>query len=135
MSGQGKAAIPIAPEIPPVLEPVRLQTLTHGDGVFEAELSDIDLRESWARGVSVRNTAGRAVDLSGSDLEELRMLDAELRASNLANVTAPRSSLVRVRVVDSRLTGVNLFEAFVRDVTLAGCRIDLASFSWAGCSR
>lgn len=55
--------------------------------------------------------------------------DAELSgtmAGERAHAAVP--SLVRVAVTGCRLTGISLFEAFVRDVTFAGCRIDLASF-------
>jgi uncharacterized protein YjbI with pentapeptide repeats len=87
-----------------------------------------DVKPRQAVGVSIRSAALHAVDLAGSELEQLHVLDATLRGCNLANVVAPRAALVRVAVTGCRLTGITMFEAFLRDVTFASCRIDLASF-------
>lgn len=123
-----RAALPVAPDIPPELCPVRLTALEHDASLFEVDLREAELAGGWAVGVSFRSSTLRAVDLAGSELEQLHVLDATLGGCNLANVAARRASLVRVSVTGCRLTGITLFEAFVRDATFAGCRIDLASF-------
>jgi uncharacterized protein YjbI with pentapeptide repeats len=123
-----RAAVPVAPDIPRELAAVQLTTLAHDASLFEVELREAELAGGGAVGVSFRGSALHAVDLSGSELEQLHVLDATLGGCNLANVTARRASLVRVAVTGCRLTGITLFEAFVRDATFAGCRIDLASF-------
>jgi uncharacterized protein YjbI with pentapeptide repeats len=130
MAGErAHAAVPVAPEVPSELEAAELTALAHDTRLLEVELAESDLAGGWAIGVSIGSAALRSVDVSGSDLEQLHMLDVRLRGCNLANVEAPRASLVRVSVTGCRLTGITLFEAFLRDVTFAGCRIDLASFA------
>ncbi len=132
MAGQRpRAAVPVAPDVPPQLDPTTLTELAHDARLFEVALDEAQLAGGWAIGVSVRSARLRGVDVSGSDLEQLHALDAVLHGCNLANVEAPRASLVRVSLTGCRLTGISLFEAFLRDVTFTGCRIDLASFGAA----
>jgi uncharacterized protein YjbI with pentapeptide repeats len=123
-----RAAVPVAPDIPPQLDPAALTELAHEARLFEVDVRDAELPGGWAIGVGIRSARLRAVDVSGSDLEQLHALDAILHGCNLANVEAPRANLVRVSLTGCRLTGISLFEAFLRDVTFTGCRIDLASF-------
>jgi hypothetical protein len=75
------------------------------------------------------------VDLSGSRLESLRVVDGELRGCNLGNVQALGAELTRLDIEGGRLTGLALSEAVLRDVTLKDCRIDLASFAFARLAR
>lgn len=101
----------------------------------EVELTDLDLADQRARGVALESVVLRRVDLSGSRLEGLRLLDATLTGCNLANLQARGAELNRVRVESSRLTGTVLLESQLRDVTFRGCRIDLASFSHCRLNR
>jgi uncharacterized protein YjbI with pentapeptide repeats len=67
----------------------------------------------------------RPVDLSGSRFEQLSLSDVELSGCNLANVVAQRTRLSRVGARNCRLIGLVVSDAVLRDVTFAGCRIDL----------
>lgn len=130
MTGQrARAGTPVAPDIPRELTPTVLTALGHDTRLLEVDVGETQLVSGRATGVSVTSAALRSVDVSGSELEQLRLLDVTLKGCNLANVQAPRATLVRVAVTASRLTGINLFETFARDVTFSGCRIDLASFA------
>lgn len=64
--------------------------------------------------------------------EQLDLVDERLVRSDLANLQAPRGSLVRVEIEEGRLTGIAAPEGFLRDETFRGCRLDLASFALAG---
>lgn len=74
-------------------------------------------------------------DLSGSRLEHLSLADRELNACNLANVQARGAAVTRATIETSRLTGIHLPEATLRDVTIQGCRVDLASFGFSRLTR
>ena len=70
------------------------------------------------------------VDLSGSRLDGLRLRDAGLAGCNLANLSSRGAEAARVRIEHSRLTGIGLHEGSLQDVTVTGCRVDLASFGF-----
>ncbi len=88
-----------------------------------------------ASGVSFQLAQITSVDLSGSRLEHLRLADSKLRGCNLANLQAPRADAACVSIESSRLTGIHLVEATLRDVTIRGCRVDLASFGFCHLRR
>jgi uncharacterized protein YjbI with pentapeptide repeats len=50
-------------------------------------------------------------------------------------VQARSASVKRVTIENSRLTGIVLPEAVLTDVTVRGCRVDLASFSFSRLER
>ena len=53
-------------------------------------------------------------------------------AGERTHAGVPVAPEMPTELAPAELTGISLFEAFARDVTFAGCRIDLASFgsSW-----
>ena len=57
--------------------------------------------------------------------------EARHEAVELANLRAPKAALRRVAVEQARLTGADLSEASLSDVTFGDCRIDLASLAAA----
>jgi uncharacterized protein YjbI with pentapeptide repeats len=73
--------------------------------------------------------------IDASREKPLELTDAELLRCDLSNVHAPGSTLVRVAISDGRLTGLALTESRLRDVTIDGCRADLASFAYSGLER
>ena len=50
---------------------------------------------------------------------------------NLANLRGLGAQATRVTIEGSRLTGISLMEASLRDITVRDCRVDLASFGVA----
>src|ERR1039457_5922886 len=117
------AASPREPQLPPQLDPGELDGLRHDANVSESELAGVSLVDQSVSGVTFGTVRLADVDLSGSRLEHLRITDGALRRCNLANVHAARASLNRVTVEGSRMTGIAVREATLRDVSLRGCRI------------
>jgi uncharacterized protein YjbI with pentapeptide repeats len=68
-------------------------------------------------------------DVSGRRFEDLRLTDCVLGGPNLANLRGRGATLRRVVIRNGRLTGLELNEAELTDVTFADCLIDLASFA------
>ena len=93
------------------------------------EVPPEDLAEGL-EGVVVRDAV-----LSGARLGRLGLLDCAFSRCDLAGLDASASSLVRVELAGSRLTGGSFKEALLRDVVLRDCRMDLASFSDARLER
>jgi uncharacterized protein YjbI with pentapeptide repeats len=61
--------------------------------------------------------------------------DAEARGADWANERALGVSLQRVALHEVRLTGADLAEAELADVTFTGCRLDLVGFRYAKLQR
>jgi uncharacterized protein YjbI with pentapeptide repeats len=130
------ALAPRQPELPAAPEPAAdVTSLVHGATLTAMQLDSGELREQRARGLTVREAVLRAVDLSGSQLEQLSLIDVECAGANLSNVAAERARIDRAALGNCRVTGIRLTDAVLRDVSFTGCRIDLASFGLARLER
>jgi uncharacterized protein YjbI with pentapeptide repeats len=111
-----------------VLDRGEITVLHHDDRICDVELTEVALGEQHASGVAFETVKLAGADLSGSRLEHLRIVDGALYDCNLANVYAHNARMNRVAIERSRMTGVDLADAALVDVTIRGCRVDLASF-------
>lgn len=70
----------------------------------------------------------RGTDLAGTALVRAVFTDCLIGNGNVANLRAEKSSMARVRLDVLRMTGLQWIDGSLRDVTVARCRADLASF-------
>jgi uncharacterized protein YjbI with pentapeptide repeats len=63
------------------------------------------------------------------------LVDLAVSGRDWANAVAPRIEFVRVELNDCRLTGAQLGEAALRDVTFTACRLDLAGLRMSRLER
>jgi uncharacterized protein YjbI with pentapeptide repeats len=89
--------------------------------------------EDLAEGVE--GVRARDLRLAGARLGRLGLLDCAFSRCDLAGLDAAASSLVRVELTGSRLTGLAGTEVLLRDVVLRDCRMDLASLRDARLER
>jgi uncharacterized protein YjbI with pentapeptide repeats len=129
------ARSPQAPELPPSLEPGEVSSFSHDESHAEIELADVALCDQHAKGLALQTVRLRKVDLSGSRLDHLSLIDGTLEGCSLANVQSPSAELARVAITACRLTGMALPQAKLRDVTIRDSRVDLASFGVAQLTR
>ncbi len=125
------SVLPQQPRLPSQLEEAPNGFLEHDATLSDASLSNV----AWAdqRAGGVRLEAVRLVhgDLSGARLEKLRLVDCELTRCELANLEGCGIQATRVRVQESRLTGIAFPEGSLCDVVIRGCRVELSSFGFA----
>jgi uncharacterized protein YjbI with pentapeptide repeats len=76
-----------------------------------------------------------ALDLAGRDEPNLRLLDVELRAPDLANLRAHGGTIMRSTLSDGRLTGASWYGGSAGDVIIRDCKADLAGFALTRLSR
>ena len=122
---------PLEPRVAGDLEPLDAAALADEEryegvevtGEGEVAVRSLTLAECRVRG-----------SLAGARLADLHLGDTAVEA-DLANLRAPKAALRRVAVVRARLTGADLGEASLRDVTFEGCRIDLANLTAARMER
>jgi len=94
-----------------------------GVWLFESESPEIK-----ASRVAFETTLFEKVDLSGSTLTELKILNAKIRFSNLANTKSKKARILRTEFTSCRLTGLQLSEAKFQDTLFTRCKVDLACF-------
>lgn len=128
---RAKVREPAAPDIPDDLTKTSLPDVDLNNGVLHAGLavSDVDLSGREAAGAELDQCRYTTVNFSGVQMRRTMIRDVEFSRCDLANLLARDSSLIRVAVYASRMTGAALLASTVRDVAFRDCRIDLASFS------
>lgn len=87
-----------------------------------------DLAGADARRLRLAESKLMDVDLTGASLEHATLRDVVVTEGSWANVRACGLTLRRVEFERARLTGVDLSDAVLDDVTFVGCRFDLALF-------
>jgi uncharacterized protein YjbI with pentapeptide repeats len=120
---------PEPPELRPALERIQVDLFTRHTIWEDVELIDPDLALTEAhepRLTGFRITGG---DLGDSRISHLALDDAELLRCNAANLKATRARLRRVRFGEVRMTGIDLSETELHEVSLTDCRADYASFN------
>lgn len=67
-------------------------------------------------------------NLAGATAAMLTLVDCEVRQSDLANAVVERSGLRRVRITDSRLTGLSFLDGVARDVLVQDSKVDTSNW-------
>ncbi|MFG1605329.1 pentapeptide repeat-containing protein [Actinoplanes sp. NPDC049265] len=132
-SRRPRSGPPRPPQTPAELTPaagIQLE-LEPEQTVRTAAYDDIDLAGSRAEGVEFRQCRFRKAALAGSHLPQIRFVDCVIEATDLSNLRAERGAFERLRVADSRMTGLALNDGVLSDVTFTGCKIDLANWRLA----
>jgi uncharacterized protein YjbI with pentapeptide repeats len=80
---------------------------------------------------SIEGCIFRSVTLSDSRAQRLHMRDARIENSDLANVNLTGSSLERVEIIATRLTGATWSESQFKSLLFRECKLDLALFRMA----
>jgi uncharacterized protein YjbI with pentapeptide repeats len=73
----------------------------------------------------------RSVTLSSPKAQRLRLRDARIEQSDLANIDLTGAALERVEILATRLTGATCSEAQSKSVLFQECKVDFALFRMA----
>lgn len=120
---------PSPPDLPPSLEAATVADHDLEDEATFVRLAfGIALPDREAESVEFDECRFDGADLSGGVLPRARFGDCLLEHANLANLRMDKGSLLRVRVAASRMTGLHLLDAALRDVLISQGRADLAVF-------
>jgi uncharacterized protein YjbI with pentapeptide repeats len=131
-----KAGSPKNPIRPASLNPARPEH----DLVNDAEhrlLSFLgsDLSGRSATSVEVTQCQFTDVDISGTTLDRAAFTDCVFDTSNLANLRADDSSLIRAELSVLRMTGFHWTGGLLHDVRFTGSRLDLSVFRFTDFTR
>lgn len=132
-SGKGAKPVPrlpAEPDLPAEFTPASLPGADLDDGAIRELLAyaEQDLSGREAAGAEIEACTFANVNLSHVTLRRGLIRDVRFEGCDLANLRALDSSLTRVALLRSRMTGLALLDDHLRDVRFEGCRIDLASF-------
>ncbi|OLE28475.1 MAG: hypothetical protein AUG44_07330 [Actinobacteria bacterium 13_1_20CM_3_71_11] len=127
--------LPREPRLPASLDPAADLDLEDEIGYRGLDIDGVDLAGRRAGSVEFEGCRFAAADLSRTALVAATLRDCLVDRSNLANLRAERSTMLRARLSVSRLTGVQWVDGTVRDVTVSQCRADLASFRFSTFQR
>jgi uncharacterized protein YjbI with pentapeptide repeats len=115
------------PRLPEALDE---QPLTDADLEAGARVRERRLRNPQLAGADLHGIDFVGVELAGGDLSGVRLengglQDGVVERTNLANLRAVSSTLLRVRLRGCRMTGLQWAEGLWRDVEVSDCRADL----------
>jgi uncharacterized protein YjbI with pentapeptide repeats len=127
---------PAVPALPPELAETDLATLDLTD---EARLEALDLSgqlrpATVARSATIEDCRVRG-SLAGARLHDVHLHDCELDGADLANLDLRGGALSRLTLRNCRLTGAQLVETSIRDVTFVDCRLDFGVLALARLDR
>lgn len=88
----------------------------------------VDLSGRSAELVEFKQCRFKDVDFSGTTLDRAVFTDCVFDNSNLANLRARKSSLIRSELSVLRMTGFHWTDGLLRDVRFTESRLDLSSF-------
>jgi uncharacterized protein YjbI with pentapeptide repeats len=127
---------PDLPRLSDQLTATDLATLTLGD---EARLESLELTGTLASDVIARSATIEDCrlrgSLAGARLHDLHLHDCDADGADLANVDLRGGALARLTLRNCRLTGAQLVETSIRDVTFIDCLLDFAVLAGAKLDR
>ena len=124
---------PAVPKLPASLTVARSpEDDLRDDGVsLSLEYVNTDLADRSVVSAEIDQCRFKTVNFGRCELGRVMVSDSVFEGCDFANLRAQDSSLVRVCVTRSRMTGFAWADGALRDVMIAGCRMDLASFRFA----
>jgi uncharacterized protein YjbI with pentapeptide repeats len=96
-----------------------------------AEMALPPLLSPRGQAASLEGCICRSVTLSDPKAQRLRMRDARIERSHLANIDMTGGALERVELLATRLTGATCSETQCRSVLFQECKLDFALFRMA----
>ncbi|OWY83631.1 pentapeptide repeat-containing protein [Rhodococcus sp. BUPNP1] len=100
----------------------------HAHGIFESvRYTGTDLTGRDLTGIVLSECSLVASIVADSDLTNARLRDTLVERMQAPNLFAPRSSLHRVHIRDSRIGALDLFDADLRSVTIADSKLGLVN--------
>jgi uncharacterized protein YjbI with pentapeptide repeats len=102
------------------------------DGIYlSLEYADIEMTGRDVHSIEIDQCRYKNVNFGQTKLDRALISDTAFEGCDLANVRARDSSLVRVTVSASRMTGFQWSEGGVRDAAFHSCRLDMTSFRFS----
>lgn len=101
----------------------------------QLDISATDLRDRWLRSAVIDRSRVTRATFEGSRFDSVIFSDCLLYGCDFANLRAQSSSLMRVVVSNSRLTGARWSDGVIRDAHFTECRMEFSSFRHGKCIR
>jgi uncharacterized protein YjbI with pentapeptide repeats len=132
MAGKPKGRI--APRIDEALLTENFSEQLASGSVHDAlavEMAFPSLVSPRGQAASIEGCIWRSVTLSNPKAQRLRLRDARIESSDLANIDMTGATLERVEILSTRLTGATCSEMQLKSVLFHECKLDFALFRMA----
>ena len=128
-----RARRPARPKPPASLTLADLSTHDLVDeGVYRTlHFEDLDLTGREVDALEFEQCRFTGVDLGPGVFDRAAFVDCLIERCTLANLRTNGSSMIRVSVTASRLTGLQWAKGALRDTSFSDCRMDLSSFRFS----
>jgi uncharacterized protein YjbI with pentapeptide repeats len=130
----GKTKGRVAPRIDEALLTETFNAQLASGSVHDALATDVALPplvSQRGQSASIEGCIWRSVTLSNPKAQHLRLRDARIEKSDLANIDMTGAALERVEILATRLTGAICSEAKLKSVLFQECKLDFALFRMA----
>jgi uncharacterized protein YjbI with pentapeptide repeats len=130
----GKPKSRVAPRIDEALLTESFSEQLASGSVHDALVADMalpPLLSQRGQPASIEGCIWRSVTLSDPKAQRLRLRDARIESSDLANIDMTAAALERVEFLATRLTGAVCSEAQWKSVLFQECKLDFALFRMA----
>lgn len=122
-----------APRLAANLESLKdlYRLIEHDETISSARLTDEDISQISAQGLSVHEVRFEKLTATGATLEKTDFSDVEIFNSELITTAFPEASWMRVHVKNSRCNATQLQNSTLRNVTFTNCKLNLANFRFS----
>jgi uncharacterized protein YjbI with pentapeptide repeats len=130
----GKPKVRIAPRIDEALLTETFSDQLASGSVHDALAADmalLPLLSQRGQSASIEGCIWRSVTLSDPKAQRLRLRDARIEKSDLANIEMTGAALERVEFLSTRLTGATCSEMQLKSVLFQECKLDFGLFRMA----
>jgi uncharacterized protein YjbI with pentapeptide repeats len=117
------------------LESVELETLAPRFALEDARVASASLAEADAVSVHLKRVRLEDVDLTGSKLRSVELVDLAAERIDAANGDWGGAQIRRALFGEARLTGLSLAEARIEEVRFRSCKLDYANFRHSEIAR
>lgn len=105
------------------------------EDMLGAAVEGADFSGTRVERIIVAESSLQKVDLSDSVLPELQVTDAAFHGCNLANVHLSGGALLRTKLIQNKMSGMQARKTIFTDVEFTDCRLDFSAFSGAKFKR
>lgn len=109
--------------------------LTKQANLRNLELNDVDWSNQEASLVKLDEISATSLKLSSAKLSKFEISDCRFKNCQLTGTKLIDSNWLRVEVIGSRCSGLDLAGAHLSDAIFKDCKLDLANFRWAEFKR
>lgn len=124
---------PALPLLPNNLTPIKdlLAALKSDESLFGLSSKNQEIISQALPAAHIAESSFEKLIATGADLEKLALEDVIIARSDLTAVSASESSWRRIKITETRCSGIKLQNSTLKDLTIDGCKLDISNFRYS----